>query len=636
MSTSLIFPKKVLDQHLVCLGKTGAGKSSALRHIVEYLLSKNKRVCVIDPKGDWNGLKVSGDGKGPGFPVILFGDFKETAGKQIPTDVPINEHSGKHIAELITTGNRPCVVGLRGWTQAAMHRFWIEFASTLFNSNSGEFYLVIDEVHNFAPKGQISTPDAGMSLHWTNRLINEGRGLGLVVLCASQRPQKVHNDTLDACETLVAMRMVHKAARDSVQDWLEGAGDKKLATTILSSLASMDRGEAYVWSPEVKFGPERVTFPMFSTFDSFAPPQLQTKVSAKDWGSVDLEAVKEKLRAVIEKAKAEDPRELQRVVAEQQKEISKLTRQLEQAGQSLVRGSSREEAHALRVARAEIGRLKKGLEGAMAIIIKLSAVGFENASAEDIERAMAAATKEISRVLETKTAAQNRQLESLKREAAGIVKKCKELIETDTAVSVEISKSEVIEAHGHSLPTVKREYSPPPPAVSSNGAGGEKMVPRQQHILNALAAFEDLGVPNPTRESVALFVGRSTRPARWSMDMKELLDRRLIIYPAAGELQLTAEGKAQAVRPEETISLAQFHQKWIDKLPRRQQNLLRNLIAWFPRSISRENLAAMVERSTLPARWSMDLNHMKKLNLIDYPDKGQVAASALLFPPGLV
>src|ERR1051325_6448426 len=84
MSTGLIFPEVILNQHLVVLGKTGAGKSSALRHIVEHLLSRQKRVCIIDPKGDWNGLKVSADGQAPGYPAILFGNFKETAGQSIP------------------------------------------------------------------------------------------------------------------------------------------------------------------------------------------------------------------------------------------------------------------------------------------------------------------------------------------------------------------------------------------------------------------------------------------------------------------------------------------------------------------------------------------------------------------------
>lgn len=326
----LCIPPKILEQHVVGLGKTGAGKSSMLRHIVEYLLSQKKRVCVVDPKGDWWGLKSSADGKGPGFPVIAFGDFKE----ERASDVPINDKSGRHVAELIASGNRPCIIGFRGWHTSHMVRFWIDFAAGIFSLNQGELYLVGDEFHNFAPKGgggRAQDPETGWCLHWSNRLLSEGRGLGIVCLIASQRPQKVHNDTLTSCETLIAMRVIHKADRDAVQDWIEGCGDISQGKEVLNSLAGMKRGEAYVWSPEAGFGPQRVQFPLFTTFDSFAPPQLQKKVSQAGWAGVDLAAVKEKLARVIEEAKANDPSELKREISKLKAELAKKPNKVEQA-----------------------------------------------------------------------------------------------------------------------------------------------------------------------------------------------------------------------------------------------------------------------------------------------------------------
>jgi len=314
----LCIPENILKQHVAVLGKTGAGKSSALRHIVEHLLEQGKRVCIVDPKGDWYGLKLSADGKGPGHKVIMFGDFKD----QRASDVPINEHSGKHIAELVATGNRPCVIGFKGWMTAKMIRFWIDFAPALFGQNTGELFIVGDEFHNFAPKGKILDPDAGKCLHWSNRLMSEGRGYGLVCLIASQRPQKVHNDTLTCCETLVAMRVVHTADRAAVKDWLDGAGDKANAEQVLNHIAAVKRGTGYVWSPEIGYGPELVSFPMFETFDSFAPPQLQRKINERGWADVDLGDVKAKLAAVIEEAKANDPAELKRTIAALRKDLA--------------------------------------------------------------------------------------------------------------------------------------------------------------------------------------------------------------------------------------------------------------------------------------------------------------------------
>lgn len=312
-----ILPEQILAQHLVVLGKTGKGKSSVLRYIVEYLLREKKRVCIIDPKGDWWGLKHSADGKGPGFPVILFGDFK--GGRK--GDVPINDASGAQVAELIASGNRPCVIGFNGWTHGAMLRFWIAFAQTLFGKNNGELYLVGDEFHNFAPKGKIMDVDAGKCLHWSNKILSEGRGLGLICMIASQRPQKVHNDSLTCCETLVAMGVVHAADRQATKDWIDGCGNKEQGAVVVDALAGLQRGEAYVWSPEIGFGPERMTFPKYETFDSFAPPQLQKKVSQADWSNVDLEDVKAKLAKVIEQEKANDPAELKRQIAELNKQL---------------------------------------------------------------------------------------------------------------------------------------------------------------------------------------------------------------------------------------------------------------------------------------------------------------------------
>ena len=328
--SQLPFPRAILSQHSATLGKTGAGKSSALRVSVEDLLTQKKRVVIIDPKGDWWGLKSSADGKGAGFPVITFGDFKEPYGRG---DVPINERSGAHVAELIAGGNRPCVIGFRGWMPGHMMQFWIGqgtdphradgFLPTLFNKNEGELYVFVDEVQNFAAKGKILSPQAGLCVHWTNKAMSESRGMGMTFHIASQRSQKVHNDTLDCCETLVGRRTAHPAARKSIEDWINSKGDPVFSQEVLSTLAELKRGEAWVWSPENEFGPKRVQFPMFQTFDSFAPPQLQKKVSQAGWSEVNLDQVREKLSAVIAEAKANDPKELRAQVVELKRELAK-------------------------------------------------------------------------------------------------------------------------------------------------------------------------------------------------------------------------------------------------------------------------------------------------------------------------
>lgn len=315
MKTIAGVPTGILDQHVAVLGKTRSGKSSVMRQMVESLLDAGKPVCIVDPKGDWWGIKLAADGKGPGYPVVIFGGEH--------ADVPINEHAGAHVAELFATGNRPCLIDLGGWTVGARTKFWIDFASTLFKLTKGQRYLAVDEFHNFAPKGRVMDPDAGKMLHWSNRLASEGLGKGLNLLFASQRPQKVHNDSLTSAETLIAMRVLHPSDRGAVSDWIKGCGDGA-GDDVLNSLGQMDRGEGWVWSPEIGFGPKRVKFPMFSTYDSFRPQTVEDTKRLKGWAEVDLDEVREKLGKVVEEAKANDPRELRRLLAEKDKQIRAL------------------------------------------------------------------------------------------------------------------------------------------------------------------------------------------------------------------------------------------------------------------------------------------------------------------------
>ncbi|MGH9685271.1 MAG: helicase HerA domain-containing protein [Candidatus Acidiferrales bacterium] len=78
--SSIVIPEKVFDQHIIVLGKTRSGKSSAMRYLVEHLLDESKPVCIIDPKGDWWGIKSSATGKSSGGRLELTNAGREIAG----------------------------------------------------------------------------------------------------------------------------------------------------------------------------------------------------------------------------------------------------------------------------------------------------------------------------------------------------------------------------------------------------------------------------------------------------------------------------------------------------------------------------------------------------------------------------
>lgn len=310
---SIRLPHEVLNQHVVVLGKTRSGKSSAMRGLVEGLLNRKMPVCIVDPKGDWWGIKLAADGKSPGYPVVIFGGEH--------ADVPINAHSGSHVAELFATGNRPCLIDLGGWMVGERTRFWIDFASSMFRHTKGNRWLVIDEAHNFAPQGKILDPDAGKMLHWSNRLASEGSGKGLILISSSQRPQKVHKDYLTSHETLIAKRVIHPLDRGAMKEWIDGCGDPAKGKEVLDTLAGMPREEGWVWSPEIGFGPKRMNFPMFETYDSFRAQSVQETKGLKGWAEVDLAEVKAKLASVVDEAKANDPKTLKAEIARLKKDL---------------------------------------------------------------------------------------------------------------------------------------------------------------------------------------------------------------------------------------------------------------------------------------------------------------------------
>lgn len=311
----LPIPARVLEQHVITLGKTGSAKSSKLRVIVEAIIRDGKMPgCIVDKKGDWYGLKWAADGKKPGLDVVIFGGPH--------ADVPISPAAGAEVGELVARSDRWCIIDMKGWMPSQCQKFFIAFAAVLYAKNQGKRFLLIDECHNFCPKGKILDVEAAKCLHWANTLAAEGRGLGITLLAASQRPAKVHNDFLTSCETLIACRVIHKADREAYADWIEGAGDRDAGKALLAEVSTMTREWAYVWSPEIGFGPKRIQWPMFETFDSFAPLVAMRGRTLKPWSPADLVKIREQLSRVIEEAQASDPIALRRQVVELREKLA--------------------------------------------------------------------------------------------------------------------------------------------------------------------------------------------------------------------------------------------------------------------------------------------------------------------------
>jgi hypothetical protein len=301
-------PEAALAQHIAVLGKTGSGKSYAVRGAaVEPLLDAGARVCIIDPTGAWHGLRSSANGSRAGYPVVIFGGEH--------ADLPLGGAHGEAIAEVIGTSSTPSILDTSLMKVSERTRFFADFGDAIMRKNKGPLHLVIDEAHLFMPQGKVPSPQAGEMLAAGNNMVSGGRSRGLRIILITQRPAKLHKDSLTQVETLIAMRLIAPQDRQAVEDWIEDNADEKKAAEILSSLAMLKTGHGWIWAPEIGVL-ERVTFPKIKTFDSGRAPDGSEADAAKVLAPIDREAIAQKLQSVSAAALADDPKRLRARIAD--------------------------------------------------------------------------------------------------------------------------------------------------------------------------------------------------------------------------------------------------------------------------------------------------------------------------------
>jgi uncharacterized protein len=173
---------------------------------------------------------------------------------------------------------------------------------------------------------------------------------------------------------------------------------------------------------------------------------------------------------------------------------------------------------------------------------------------------------------------------------------------------------------------------PAPRSAPAPVAGGAKLPAPQQRILDALIAFEGLGLRRVARHHVAIWSKQSPTSSAYGNNLGGLRSAGLIDYPASGYVALTEAGRRRA-RPTAPIrSIDQLHQAWIARLPAPQGRILRVLITQYPRAVERTRLAELTDQSPTSSAYGNNLGALRSLGLVDYPQPGRVAATSLLFP----
>lgn len=300
-----VIPDAALDSHIAIVGKTGSGKSNTAKVIAEELMYAGKRVCALDPTGTWWGLRLSQSGKSASnlIPVIFGGAH---------ADLALGDQHGAVLGEAVGTSADSCIIDVQQMTVGQRTRFAGAFAEALLRHNRGPLHLIIDEAHLFAPQGRVNDPQSGAMLHAFNNLVSLGRGRGLRIILISQRPAKLHKDSLSQAETLIAMRLVAPQDRAAIKDWMYEWADGSTGAELMASLPSLKTGTGWVWSPQIGIL-EQKKFPLAATFDSGT---AEANAAARELPSIDLAQIGEKMDAIRQEAMANDPKRLKARIAE--------------------------------------------------------------------------------------------------------------------------------------------------------------------------------------------------------------------------------------------------------------------------------------------------------------------------------
>jgi hypothetical protein len=250
-------------------GKSGSGKSNTASVIAEQLLNNNYNLLVIDPEGEYYGLKEK-------YEILHVGN-DDLCDVQVTPD-----HAGQ-IAEIALERNMPVILDVSDYLDADEAKELIaNTVRELFQKEKDArkpFLLMIEEMQEYLPQ-QGGNDELAELLE---RVAKRGRKRGLGMLGMSQRPSSVDKDFITQCDWMVWHRLTWQNDIDVVKN--------VLGKDVADEIEGLDTGEGYLmtdWDESV----ERVQFKRKETHDAGATPGLES-YERPDLKSVSQDLVQE-------------------------------------------------------------------------------------------------------------------------------------------------------------------------------------------------------------------------------------------------------------------------------------------------------------------------------------------------------
>lgn len=314
IGSDLALPVDAVTQTFGILAKRRVGKSYTARRFAEQFYKAGQQIVIVDPKGDWWGIRSSADGKSPGLSVVILGGERG--------DVPLEVGGGEIVAKLVVEEHVSVLLDLSLFRKTEIATFMTAFLENLYRlkakeTNRTPVMVLLDEADAIAP--QKPQPNEARMLGAAEDLVRRGGQRGLGCMLITQRSAVLNKNVLTQCEMIIALRTIAPQDLKALDAWVEVHGEQDQRATLMASLPSLPVGDAWFWSPgwPTTHGIfKRVHVSPIETFDSGASPKAgEKRVEPKNLADVDLGALTKKMADTMERAKADDPRELRKQLA---------------------------------------------------------------------------------------------------------------------------------------------------------------------------------------------------------------------------------------------------------------------------------------------------------------------------------
>jgi hypothetical protein len=129
------------------------------------------------------------------------------------------------------------------FTEAALRVLWTHKTET---ADRTPVLIVIDEAHNLVPANVVVSHQRATQ-NWINMIASEGRKYGLSLLLVSQRPAKIHPNTLDNCQNFFIARLSN---RDDIQTLATRAA--AISSDMIAHVALLPRHQLLTYGGDLK------------------------------------------------------------------------------------------------------------------------------------------------------------------------------------------------------------------------------------------------------------------------------------------------------------------------------------------------------------------------------------------------